>query len=131
MRFRIGLLVLLLVFASSVAVAAATVKKFSVKTTVEAERGPDGEPTGYLIGKVTSPLAWCEKKAHVTAEASPEDIGFGANTETNGKGEWKLLPGELVGRTVVVIVKSPNGFGPKLGKHTQAACKSYRTTVEF
>src|ERR1700753_1721917 len=125
MRFRVGLLVLLLVFASSVAVAAATVKKFPVKTTVEAERGADGGPSGLLRRKVISPLSWCERKAHVIVGASPEDIGFGANTETNAKGEWKLLPGELAGRTVVVVVKPPDGYGPKLGKHTQAACKSF------
>jgi len=133
-RSRIGVCVVLLVLSAlSVASAEATVKKFAVKTTVEAELGADGKPTGFLVGKVTSPVSWCERKAHVTIEASSADGSFDANTETNGKGEWRLLSGnsELSGRSVVVVVKSPDGYGPKLGKHTQAACKSYRTKVVF
>jgi hypothetical protein len=131
-RVRFGVMVMVVaVLASAVATANATVKKFAVKTTVEAERGADGEPTGYLVGKVTSPQPWCVKKASINIGSSPEDVGFGALTETNGKGEWRALPGQLEGRTVVVIVKSPSGYGPKIGKHTTAACKTFRTTVQF
>jgi hypothetical protein len=131
-KLSIGVMVMVVaVLACGVAGANATVKKFAVKTTVEAERGPDGEPTGYLVGKVTSAQPWCVKKASIAIGSSPEDIGFGALTETNGKGEWRATPGELEGRTVVVIVKSPNGSGPKVGKHTTAACKSFRTTVKL
>lgn len=132
MKLRVGVLVAAVVMCGSlVATAEATIKKFAVTSTVEAEMGPDGQPTGYLIGKVTSKQPWCMRKANINIGSSPENVGFGATTETNAKGEWRALPGELTGRTVVVIVKSPNGYGPKIGNHTTAACKSFRTTVQF
>jgi hypothetical protein len=108
-----------------------SVKKFAVSTTVEEELGPDGKPTGYLTGKVTSKYPWCTRHAGVNIGSAPEDTGFGAVTETNGKGVWKALPGELAGRRVVVIVKPPGGYPPKVSPHTRAVCKSTRANATF
>lgn len=109
--------------------AGAAQKKFAVKTTVEAELGPDGQPTGYLTGKVTSTLPYCTRKANIEIGSLPEDTGIGAVTETDGKGVWRALPGQFAGRTVVVVVKPPNGYGPMLNAHTRAVCKSFRAKV--
>ena len=111
--------------------AKTSVKKFAVATTVEEELGPDGKPTGYLTGKVTSKDAWCTRHAGVSIGSVPEDTGFGATTETDAKGIWKALPGELAGRHVLVIVKPPPGYAPKVNARTRAVCRSGRATASF
>jgi hypothetical protein len=128
----LGLVVAICAFGAAAAASGAktSVKKFAVKTTVEVERGADGQPTGYLTGKVTSADAWCTKGANVSIGSAPEDSGFGAVTETNSKGVWKALA-DPEGRTVVVIVKPPNGFPPKVNAHTRAVCESARATAKL
>jgi hypothetical protein len=125
MKVRVGIAVLVcfLVGAVIAAPVGAAVKKFPVKTTVE-------ESGDYLTGKVTSSQAWCTRHANVEV-GSPEDELFGGNTETNGSGAWKVLIGELAGHTVTVTVRSPNGYGPKLGKKDRVACKTTKVTMKF
>jgi hypothetical protein len=128
----LGLVVAICVLGGAAVASGAktSVKKFAVTTTVEEELGPDGQPTGYMTGKVTSADSWCTKGANIDLGSAPEDAGFGAQTETNSKGVWIALA-DPEGRTVVVIVKPPNGFPPKVNAHTRAVCKSARATKSF